>query len=126
MPGMATRNSPLSESIGVLLGAAPLLKAGLYWPGEDRPGLEGAGEPTRDEPNPARSEVNVPIEWAEAGMVRLEVLDVLGRRVLRVEDVRSIGVHTFTLRLDGLPAGTYFLRLHHGTQIKMQPLVLTR
>ena len=63
-------------------------------------------------PNPARQELTVRTQLGSAGAVRLELLDVLGRAVLRREVAAAhLQQQGETLRVDQLPAGVYVLRL---------------
>lgn len=49
---------------------------------------------------------------AQAGRVRLDVLDVAGRRIARIEDgFRPAGTHTVDWRTSSLPSGVYMARL---------------
>lgn len=75
-------------------------------------------------PNPAGPSAHVVISLAQAGMVTLEVVDVLGRQVrLLFEGERAAGTFVQQLHLDSLVAGTYFLRLHSAAGIQSQQLV---
>ncbi len=78
-------------------------------------------------PNPARSEATVSFEVAEAGPVRVEVLDVLGRRVAALTDgIVAAGEHTARWEAGALPSGLYLVRLTAGDQIQTRRLTLTR
>ena len=68
--------------------------------------IESAG------PNPARGDVSVRYTVAAPGAVRLEVLDVLGRRVALLRDgVAAAGPHGATWAARSAPAGLYLVRL---------------
>ena len=78
-------------------------------------------------PNPARSEAAVTFEAAEAGPVRVEVFDVLGRRVaVLTDEVVTAGTHTTRWEAGTLPSGLYLIRLQAGDQVQTQRLTLTR
>jgi hypothetical protein len=63
-------------------------------------------------PNPSAGDVTVPFTLAQAGPVRVEVFDVLGRRVLMLVDgVLAAGSHSARLNRQALPAGSYAVRL---------------
>lgn len=62
-------------------------------------------------PNPVRGRAEVRLETPQGEHVRVELFDVLGRRVLTVHDAPlAAGAHTFALDAGALPAGTYLLR----------------
>jgi hypothetical protein len=78
-------------------------------------------------PNPARSSALVRYALERAGDVRLEVFDVLGRRVATLaEGPRAPGEHAATVATSALPAGTYVVRLEAGGERATQTLVVAR
>src|SRR5690606_18200260 len=69
-------------------------------------------------PNPAHSEATISFEIAEAGSARVEVFDVLGRRVAVLADgPAAAGEHTATWEAGTLPSGLYLVRLTAGDQV---------
>lgn len=63
-------------------------------------------------PNPFNPNATVRYELAQPGEVRLELFNLLGRRVaVLAEGPRAAGSHTITLDGSGLASGTYLLRL---------------
>jgi len=78
-------------------------------------------------PNPAQNQATVTFEVGEAGPVRVEVLDVLGRRVAVLKDeVVTAGEHTARWDAGALPSGLYLVRLSAGDQVHTQRLTLVR
>jgi ELWxxDGT repeat protein len=78
-------------------------------------------------PNPAQDRATVTFEIAEAGPVRVEVLDVLGRSVALLADGPvAAGEHTLTWEADALPSGLYLVRLTAGDAVQTQRLTLAR
>jgi hypothetical protein len=83
-------------------------------------------------PNPMHGSTSISWRHAGAGSVRLEVLDVAGRCVARLEDgARAIG--PVVTHWDGqddagkpLPSGVYVLRLTQGALVDSRPVVLVR
>ena len=66
----------------------------------------------RASPNPAGASVEVAYTLAEAGPVRLDVFDALGRLVAVVADgERGAGAHAHALNTSALPPGVYAARL---------------
>ncbi|MEM6336022.1 MAG: ASPIC/UnbV domain-containing protein, partial [Bacteroidota bacterium] len=62
-------------------------------------------------PNPARGGVNASLRIDEPGAVRLEVYDLLGRRVLTPVTQRlPAGTHDLRVDVSALPAGLYIAR----------------
>ncbi|WP_412062454.1 PQQ-dependent sugar dehydrogenase [Rubrivirga sp. IMCC45206] len=74
-------------------------------------------------PNPARARATVHVTLAPGAEATLEVLDVLGRRIATVHPNASGPV---ALDLDGVPAGTYLVRLREGDQRATQRLTVVR
>lgn len=78
-------------------------------------------------PNPARSGATVSFDIAEAGPVRVEVLDVLGRRVALLADGPvAAGEHALRWEAGALPSGLYLVRLTAGDTVQTQRLTLVR
>ena len=78
-------------------------------------------------PNPFTLETTIRYQVAEAGPVRLDVVDLLGRTVtVLVDEVRSAGVHTATLDARNLPSGLYLYRLQAGTVIRVRRMILAK
>src|SRR5690606_15653807 len=78
-------------------------------------------------PNPAQNQATVTFEVGEAGPVRVEVLDVLGRRGAVLKDeVVTAGEHTARWDAGALPSGLYLVRLSAGDQVHTQRLTLVR
>ncbi len=88
-----------------------------------------ASEPLalRTGPNPTRGGVAVSFALPEPGLVRLDVLDALGRTVAVLADgARPAGEQTVRAALEGLPAGAYFIRLQAGAQTATARLTVVR
>jgi hypothetical protein len=67
-------------------------------------------------PNPFNPVATVSFNLPRDSHVRIEALDVLGRRAaLILEEDRPTGSHAIRWDASGLPSGTYFLRLHTDT-----------
>ncbi|MEO1477778.1 MAG: T9SS type A sorting domain-containing protein [Bacteroidota bacterium] len=78
-------------------------------------------------PNPATTETTLELALPEAGPIRVEVLDVLGRRVaLLAEGEQPAGYVTLRLRTDRLAAGSYFVRLRAGDEETTTRLTVVR
>lgn len=96
--------------------------------GTERPGeLPGLVTLAAAYPNPFNPQTVIPFEMAASGAVRLEVFDALGRRVaLLLDEVRPAGTHTATWNPNGLPGGTYLVRLTAAGQSRVQPVTLLK
>ncbi len=78
-------------------------------------------------PNPFAAATTIGYSLAALSEVRLEVYDVLGRRVAVLADgPMPAGAHRATLNGRGLPSGTYFIRLTAGPNSATQKLLLLR
>jgi hypothetical protein len=75
-------------------------------------GAAGTTGITSSGPNPFREHLAVEIGLATSGRVVLSIHDPLGREIARLIDgTRTVGAHRVTWRPQGLPAGTYLVRL---------------
>ena len=83
-------------------------------------------------PNPFNPETTIEYEIAKTSIVRLSILDLVGREVIKLMDtIQSAGRHT--LRWDGrdknlqvVASGVYFCRLVVGNAEKSKKLVLIK
>lgn len=78
-------------------------------------------------PNPARTRATVEFAIPEqAEEARLDLYDVLGRRVASVASGVEAGRHKRTLTVSDLASGVYFLRLKSGGDVKTTKLTVVR
>lgn len=78
-------------------------------------------------PNPFNPSTTIPFELAQSADVRLEVYDMLGRRVaLLVNETRQAGEHTAVFESGNLPSGMYIARLQAGEQVFTQKMVMVK
>ncbi|MEL7361868.1 MAG: T9SS type A sorting domain-containing protein, partial [Bacteroidota bacterium] len=78
-------------------------------------------------PNPFAQETSVAYTLPEATEVKLEVFDVLGRRVvILVDDLKNAGTHEVTFRADGLASGLYLYRLAAGDQTAIRQMMVVK
>lgn len=78
-------------------------------------------------PNPAHDMATVRYTLPEAGAARIAVYDMRGREVaVLLDGNQSAGDGTVLLDGTTLPAGTYLVRLQHGTQTQAQAVTLVR
>jgi PKD repeat protein len=83
------------------------------------------GSGLRVVPNPASQTTQVLFGLTEAGPVRVELLDLLGRLIaVPLEGTRSAGPQRVDLTVDGLERGMYFVRLRHGARKEVVRLVV--
>lgn len=76
-------------------------------------------------PNPASERVTVPFEIRQSSHVRLEVFDLLGRRVsVLADEILAPGSHSRVLDAAVLPRGLYFVRLVVGPGDLVRKIVL--
>lgn len=78
-------------------------------------------------PNPFRSQTQVTFQLPREETVSLEVYDTHGRRVAALCSGRyNAGSYRLTFDGTSLPAGTYLLRMHTGSQVLTRILKLVR
>ena len=78
-------------------------------------------------PNPFRGQTTILFTLDAPGAVRLEILDVTGRRVaLLVDETRPAGQHAAVFDARGLASGVYLCRLRAGATVAARPLLLVR
>jgi len=78
-------------------------------------------------PNPFGQKTTIRYALPEESDVKIVVYDILGREVKRLATgTRRSGWHRATLRAEDLSAGTYFVRLKAGKQVKTQSMKLLR
>ncbi|MEL6445678.1 MAG: T9SS type A sorting domain-containing protein [Bacteroidota bacterium] len=78
-------------------------------------------------PNPLVGQGRVQVTLSQAAEARVEVFDLLGRRVaLLHEGLLAAGTNTLALDVQGLAPGTYVLRAGSGTTSAARRLVIAR
>ena len=78
-------------------------------------------------PNPFNPSTNINFDLPESQDVRLEVFDLLGRRVaLLVDETLGTGFHSVTFDASALTSGVYFYRIQAGSFVKTQKMMLVK
>jgi hypothetical protein len=78
-------------------------------------------------PNPFNPSTNINFDLPQAQDVRLEVFDLLGRRVaLLVDESLAAGFHSVTFDASALTSGVYFYRIQAGSFVKTQKMMLVK
>jgi len=78
-------------------------------------------------PNPVTTSLNVQFELSRAAEVRLEILDLLGRRILEVDlGYQVAGQHLKQIGLNNLPSGVLFLRIDSSGDSVAKPFIKLR
>ena len=76
-------------------------------------------------PNPATFEARALLNLQQSGVVRLELLDVLGRTIHVLKDgSMAQGHHQVEIPMDMLQSGLYFLRMQQGSLVEVQRFVV--
>ena len=71
-------------------------------------------------PNPAKDRAVVSTFLAEAGRVDVELVDLLGRPLQQIANgVLPAGEARWTMDLDQVPAGMYFVRVQQGGTVRV-------
>ncbi|RMH58906.1 MAG: T9SS C-terminal target domain-containing protein [Bacteroidetes bacterium] len=78
-------------------------------------------------PNPFNPQTTIRYAVREAGPVRLEVFDALGRRVaVLVDEVKPVGWHQATFEAGSLASGVYLYRIEAGAFTAVRQMVLMK
>jgi glycosidase len=78
-------------------------------------------------PNPFNPSTNIKFDVAKTGVVKLEVFDILGRKVATLFNGRkSVGTHTLTFDASSLSSGVYFTRFTAGNTVQVQKMTLLK
>ena len=106
----------------------PVFDASMVATGTDADaGIPAAFALEQNYPNPFNPETVIRYHLAEAGPVRLDVVDLLGRTVaVLVDEARGAGTYTATLDARPLPSGLYLYRLQAGATMLVRPMVLAK
>lgn len=81
----------------------------------------------RSYPNPFQNTVNIQFEVRERTQVHLEVMDLLGRKIVTlVEEPVNEGTHEVIFNAEGLPSGVYLARLTIDSIAQTSQIVLRR
>jgi len=96
---------------------------------EEDPGAEVAASFVLEAnyPNPFNPQTTIRFALPEAAHVRLEVFDVLGRRVeTLVDEARTAGSYRVVWQAGTAPSGVYFYRLKAGSHVETRAMTLMR
>jgi len=78
-------------------------------------------------PSPVRNNASVFVTLTEPGTIRVEVFDVLGRRVAILADEQApSGTNRFRWSVDHLTAGVYWVRMQSGNVQVTRPIAVVR
>ncbi|WP_340104625.1 T9SS type A sorting domain-containing protein [Rhodohalobacter sp. 8-1] len=78
-------------------------------------------------PNPFNPTTQIDFALPEASDVRLEIFNVIGQRVsVLVNEQRTAGYHNVRFDASGLASGVYFYRIHAGSFVKTQKMMLLK
>lgn len=78
-------------------------------------------------PNPFNPSTTIAFDVAKAGVVKLEVFDVLGRKVTELVNGRkAAGSYSVSFNADNLGSGMYIYRLQAGEKVFTQKMMLVK
>ncbi|PLX25729.1 MAG: hypothetical protein C0600_11700 [Ignavibacteria bacterium] len=91
----------------------------------DEPPLAGRGSVLHAPwPHPFRDHASIAFTIAEPGPLRVELYDIMGRRIALLADgTYNAGTHTAFLNAAALPGGAYLLRMHHGGTVTHRRII---
>jgi hypothetical protein len=78
-------------------------------------------------PNPFNFSTNIEYSLPEAGYVKIDIYDLLGRQVRTlIDEYRQAGTHTVTFNASLLSGGVYFHRLQAGEMVETKRMVFLK
>ena len=78
-------------------------------------------------PNPFNPTTNITFELDRAQMIRLEVYNMLGQKVMTLADERlTAGSHSYVFKANNLASGVYFYQLTTGKQVFTNKMTLVK
>lgn len=90
-------------------------------------GLPKSLELAQNYPNPFNPSTQIELALPEAGDVKLQVFDMLGRQVGTIVDQRlPAGRYSFSFDASYLTSGTYIYRINTGSEIRIRKMTLIK
>ena len=78
-------------------------------------------------PNPFNASTRIRYELPEQAQVKLDIYDILGRKVTTIEEgMRPAGYHQVLWIADAVPSGIYFYRLKTGDYVDAKKMLLVK
>ncbi|MGE5352510.1 MAG: T9SS type A sorting domain-containing protein [Acidobacteriota bacterium] len=78
-------------------------------------------------PNPFNPTTIIRYNIPEAGMVRLDIFDMLGKKIVTLaNEFQSAGVHEKVLKADKLASGIYYYQIRSGSYIETKKMILVK
>jgi len=78
-------------------------------------------------PNPFNGMTTIPFSLQQAGDVRMEVYDLLGRKLVSAEmSAMPAGSHRYTLQTEAFPSGVYLVRIENSGGHHIQKVTLLK
>jgi hypothetical protein len=75
-------------------------------------------------PNPTSSFVSLSFDLETAGVLKIELIDLLGSKLLEIHnDFEQEGTFSKEFSLETLPTGAYFIKINHNGSIKMEKVI---
>lgn len=89
----------------------------------DLPRMHALGAPW---PNPSTGVVSVSVSVAQTSVVHVEVIDMLGRRVMDLQQMLTGGEHEVRLEIPVAASGVYWIRSSSGGHVASRSVTLIR
>ncbi|MGE5430368.1 MAG: T9SS type A sorting domain-containing protein [Syntrophomonadaceae bacterium] len=78
-------------------------------------------------PNPFNPSTTIKYNIPEAGYVRLDIFDMLGKKIATlVDEYQSAGIHQKTLKAENLASGIYYYRIRSGSYLSTKKMLLVK
>jgi hypothetical protein len=84
------------------------------------------GETLSVYPNPAKDLLNVQFNSSTDGNVDINIIDMVGRSVLKVQQIAAKGMNKFELNLSELNKGIYFVDVNNGVSREIRKIILDK
>ena len=77
-------------------------------------------------PNPASRSVTIDLATNRKGRVEIELVDAVGKSILKTQVPSDIGTNQFPLNISKVAEGTYFLKMTDGQTVSIQKLLIVK
>ncbi|HKR04841.1 MAG TPA: T9SS type A sorting domain-containing protein [Bacteroidia bacterium] len=77
-------------------------------------------------PNPVRDIMNVEVNSSITGIISINIVDMVGRTVLKVQKSASKGMNNFEVSLKDLNKGIYFVDVNNGLDREIKKIIVSK
>ena len=80
----------------------------------------------QNSPNPASTNTNIEYNLVTAGNVKVELINLLGEKLMLKTFIAEIGKNNFVLDVSGLPNGIYYYSMEFKGKKQFKKLVVSK